>query len=331
MTTLRGLPVLVTGADGFIGSHLAERLVAEGADVRVLCLYTSEGTHGWLEDLPEGRRESIDVRLGDVRDAGFMRDIIGGRQLVFHLAAVIAIPYSYLAPRTFVETNVLGTQNVLDAVRASGCRMINTSTSEVYGTPHEVPIRETHPLRGQSPYAASKIAADKLCEAYALSFDTRVATLRPFNTFGPRQSLRAVIPTILTQLLAGSTELRLGSLSPRRDFTYVTDTVDGFIRAAQVELDPGEVVHLGTGTTVSIAELVQLCQRLVGTEATLLSESERMRPATSEVDVLLSDPSYAAKRLGWSPATGLEEGLTQTVQWLKRRNMSIDKASRYHR
>jgi NAD dependent epimerase/dehydratase len=328
---MQNVSVVVTGSDGFIGSHLVERLLDEGAQVRALCLYNSEGSLGWLDSLEPGRREEIDVRLGDIRDPGFVRDLVDGQELVLHLAALIAIPYSYVAPRSFVETNVLGTQNVLEAVRAAGCRMINTSTSEVYGTPDEIPIRESHALKGQSPYSASKIAADKLCEAYALSFGTQVATLRPFNTFGPRQSLRAVIPTVLAQLLARADTIHLGSLGPRRDFTYVSDTVDGFIKAATHDLVPGEVVQLGTGTTVSIGELVELCQQVAGTSVDVTTDEERVRPAGSEVEVLLSDPSRAAERIEWTPTVDLEEGLRRVVAWLEQRVLNADKARHYHR
>lgn len=331
MQTLENVPVLVTGADGFIGSHLVQRLVREGADVRALCLYTSEGGAGWLDTIPDDEREQVDVRLGDVRDSGLVRDLVEDRALVLHLAALIAIPYSYLAPRSFVETNVVGTVNVLEAARATGARVINTSTSEVYGTPDELPIRETHPLKGQSPYSASKIGADKMCEAYARSFDVDVATLRPFNTFGPRQSLRAVIPTVLAQLLAGAERLHLGALSPRRDFTYVEDTVHGFIRAALSDLAPGETVQLGTGTTVSIAELVDVCQTIIGTQAEVTTDEARIRPEGSEVEVLLSDPTYASERLDWHPATSLEEGLRRTADWLAARDMKLERAVHYHR
>jgi NAD dependent epimerase/dehydratase len=331
LNDLQAVPVLVTGADGFIGSHLVERLLRAGAEVRALCLYNSHGSTGWLDGLSAEQREAVDIRLGDIRDPGLMRELTADRRLVFHLAALIAIPYSYLAPRSFVETNVLGTQNVLEGVRAADARMINTSTSEVYGTPDEVPIRETHPLKGQSPYSASKIAADMLCEAYARSFEVAVSTLRPFNTFGPRQSLRAVIPTVLAQLLAGARTLHLGSLSPRRDFTFVSDTVEGFIRAAVSELAPGEVVQLGTGTSVSIGELVELCQRVAGTEAEVTTDEERVRPEASEVQVLLSDPSLAKQRLSWTPSVSLEDGLRQTASWLERQGLDHSTAARYHR
>jgi len=331
-TPMAGRRVLVTGADGFIGSHLVERLVTEGAEVRALCLYTSNGTHGWLDESAPEVRDAVDLRLGDVRDAGLVRDLVDGCDLVLHLASLIAIPYSYLAPASFVETNVIGALNVLEAVRASGATMINTSTSEVYGTPESVPISETHPLRAQSPYAASKIAADKLCESYAASFDVDVATLRPFNTYGPRQSMRAVIPTVLTQLLAGAPEVRLGNLSPRRDFTFVSDTVDGFVRAASIGMQPGETVQLGTGRTVSVGEVVDLCRAVTGRDdAEVVVEDERVRPEGSEVEVLLSDPSVARERFGWTPQVELEDGLRATAAWIADRRPDVDAATRYVR
>jgi NAD dependent epimerase/dehydratase len=329
--SLEGRSVLVTGADGFIGSHVVERLLREGAEVAALCLYTSGGGHGWLDELTPEQRDRVDIHLGDIRDGGFVRDLVADRELVMHLAALIAIPYSYLAPRSFIETNVLGTQNVLDAVRAAGTRMINTSTSEVYGTPDEVPIRETHPLKAQSPYAASKIAADKLCESYARSFETEVTTLRPFNTYGPRQSLRAVIPTVLAQLLAGADTIHLGSLTPRRDFTFVADTVDGFIRMATVRPEPGAVIQLGTGSSVSIAQLVDVCQAILGTDAAITSDEDRIRPAGSEVETLVSDPATAAARLGWKATVTLEDGLRRTAAWVEQRGPAADVANRYHR
>jgi len=329
---MAGRRVLVTGADGFIGSHLVERLVTEGAEVRALCLYTSNGTHGWLDESAPEVRDAVDLRLGDVRDAGLVRDLVDGCDLVLHLASLIAIPYSYLAPTSFVETNIIGALNVLEAVRASGATMVNTSTSEVYGTPESVPISEAHPLRAQSPYAASKIAADKLCESYAASFDVDVATLRPFNTYGPRQSMRAVIPTVLTQLLAGAPEVRLGNLSPRRDFTFVSDTVDGFVRAASIGMQPGETVQLGTGRTVSVGEVVDLCRAVTGRDdAAVVVEDERVRPEGSEVEVLLSDPSVARERFGWTPQVELEDGLRATAAWIADRRPDLDAATRYVR
>ncbi|MFF2269670.1 SDR family NAD(P)-dependent oxidoreductase [Cellulosimicrobium cellulans] len=327
--SLSGKTVLVTGADGFIGSHLVERLAADGADVRAMCLYNSNGSAGWLDESPV--RSDVDVQLGDIRDAEHVRALVRGADVVLHLAALIAIPYSYVAPRSYVDTNVTGTLNVLEAVRAEGTpRLVHTSTSEVYGTPDTVPITVSHPLRGQSPYSATKIAADKLCESYALSFETPVTVLRPFNTFGPRQSTRAVIPTILNQLLAGAEEVHLGALSPRRDFTYVADTVDGFVRAAGTALDPGTVVQLGTGRTVSIEETFDLCTTVTGSQAKVVSEEQRMRPDGSEVEVLLSDPSQAAELLDWTPQTSLEEGLRRTAEWLSGR-VDVEKAAIYHR
>ena len=332
---LTGRTLLVTGSDGFIGSHVVEAALDAGATVRAFCIYNSRGSAGWLDEsetfqnaVREGRAETV---LGDIRDAEHVMAAVSGVDAVLHLAALIAIPYSYVAPRSYVDTNVTGTLNVLEAVRRLGIpRMVNTSTSEVYGTPETVPIREDHALRGQSPYSATKIAADKLCESYALSFETPVTTLRPFNTFGPRQSARAVIPTVLSQLLAGESALRLGALSPQRDFTFVTDTADGFLRATVADLEPGEVVQLGTGRTISVGDLVQLCQDVTHTTAEVRTDEERVRPAGSEVEILLSDPSNAAARLGWKPSVSLEEGLARTATWLQDR-VDAESAGRYHR
>jgi NAD dependent epimerase/dehydratase len=331
VVSLAGARVLVTGADGFIGSHLVERLLAEDAQVRAFCLYTSLGTLGWLDELDPAIADRLDVHVGDIRDARSVRTAVAGMDLVLHLAALIAIPYSYQAPASFVDTNVTGTLNVLEAVRDAGTpRMVHTSTSEVYGTPQTVPIREGHPLQGQSPYSASKIAADQLCHAYACSFGTPVVTLRPFNTFGPRQSARAVIPTILGQLLAGVDEVWLGSLGPRRDFTYVEDTVDGFVRIAEADLPPGDVVQLGTGRAVSIGEVLAACCDVVGRHVRARTAAERVRPAASEVQVLLSDPTRATRALGWKPAVGLEDGLARTADWLRPR-VDSRTAGRYQR
>jgi UDP-glucose 4-epimerase len=329
VTAIAGKTVLVTGADGFIGSHVVERLVADGANVRAMCLYNSNGSAGWLDESPV--RGDVDVRLADIRDAEYVHTLVKGVDVVLHLAALIAIPYSYVAPRSYVDTNITGTLNVLEAVRAEETpRMVHTSTSEVYGTPESVPITVTHPLRGQSPYSASKIGADKMCESYALSFETPVTVLRPFNTFGPRQSMRAVIPTILNQLLAGASEVHLGALSPKRDFTFVTDTADGFVRAATTDLAPGTVVQLGTGRTVSIGETFEMCLEATGSTATVTTDEDRFRPAGSEVEILLSDPGQAAEVLGWTPQTSLEAGLKQTAEWLRGR-VDATKAGIYHR
>lgn len=325
-----GRRVLVTGADGFIGSHLVERLVESGARVRALCLYNSNGSWGWLDGVGASIRRSLDVRLGDVRDGRFVETVCAEVDTVFHLAALVAIPYSYTAPESFVDTNIKGTLNVLEGTRRAGCRrMVNTSTSEVYGTPDGVPIRETHPLQGQSPYSASKIAADKLCEAYHRSFDLPVVTLRPFNTYGPRQSPRAVLPTLLLQLLAGRREIRLGSLAPRRDLTFVEDTVDGFLRVAEAEGVEGDVIQLGTGRAVSIGELVKLACQILGKEACVVEDEDRVRPERSEVMVLLSDPSKAKRLLGWEPRVTLEEGLARTGAWLES-HMGLYDPDQYH-
>lgn len=317
----RGRSVLVTGADGFMGSHLVERLLAEGARVRAFCCYNSNGSWGWLDELDEARKRALEVRLGDIRDARLVEEACRDVEIVLHLAALIAIPYSYVAPQSFVETNVLGTLNVLEGVRRARCaRMVQTSTSEVYGTPAELPIRETHPLRAQSPYAASKIAADKLCEAYAQSFDTPVVILRPFNVYGPRQSARAVLPAILTQLLRGAETVRLGNLEPRRDLTFVADAVEGFLRAgATPGLEGGEAIQLGTGRALSVRELFDAAVRVAGREAKIEQEAARVRPERSEVMVLVSDPSRARARLGWEPRTSLEDGLRQTAEWIRPR------------
>ncbi|GHE98796.1 NAD-dependent dehydratase [Amycolatopsis deserti] len=331
MTSLTGKRALVTGADGFIGSHLVERLLREGVDVTAFCVYNSNGTYGWLDEAVEAGEDRLDAVLGDIRDYRTVRSAVDGVDVVFHLAALIAIPYSYEAPSSYVATNVAGTLNVLDAVRDAGSmRMINTSTSEVYGTPEALPITEAHPLRGQSPYAATKIAADKLCEAYACSFGTHVTTLRPFNTYGPRQSQRAIVPTVLAQLLAGVDKVRLGNLSPRRDLTFVADTVDGFVRMAAADLAPGTVVQLGTGQAVSIGELFELCCEVTGAEAEVLTDAQRVRPAGGEVEVLLSDAGNAARTLGWRPERSLREGLAETARWLEPRVDAV-RAMRYQR
>lgn len=316
--SLSGRNVLVTGADGFIGSHLAERLVHEGATVRCVALYNSQGSWGWLDDAPRETRDALDVRLGDIRDSEWVAEACKGVDVIFHLAALIAIPYSYAAPRSFVDTNVTGTLNVLEGARRGGAkRVIQTSTSEVYGTPTELPIRETHPLNAQSPYAATKIAADQLALSYHRSFGLPVAVLRPFNTYGPRQSARAVIPTILTQLMAGRREIKLGRLDTRRDLTFVDDTVDGFVRAGTSEAGVGEVTQLGTRSSPSIKEIFDLACKVVGVQAEAVLDGRRLRPDASEVMVLESDPTMAAQRLGWRPTISLEEGLGRTVTWLE--------------
>jgi len=318
--TLQGRRVLVTGADGFIGSHLVERLVHDGAEVRAFCLYNSQGSRGWLETAPAAVRERVDFRLGDIRDARYVEAATEGMDVVFHLAALIAIPYSYQAPQSFVDTNVSGTLNVLEACRRAGVRrLVHTSTSEVYGTPATLPIRETHPLQAQSPYAASKVAADQLALSYHCSFDVPVTVLRPFNTYGPRQSTRAVLPTILVQLLQGAEEIELGRLDTRRDLTFVGDTVDGFVRAALSSEAVGRTIQLGTNRSHSVQELFETACRVVGRSARIRTDSRRLRPDASEVLVLESDPALALSLLGWRPSVDLEEGLARTAEWLKSR------------
>jgi UDP-glucose 4-epimerase len=293
-------------------------LVAEGAKVRAFCFYNSQGSWGWLDQSEAHVQQELDVVLGDIRDEAFVRNSCQGVEIIFHLAAMISIPFSYVAPSTFVETNIGGTLNVLEAARAAGCsRVIQTSTSEVYGTPESIPIREDHPLKGQSPYSATKIAADKLCEAYALSFDTPVVVLRPFNTYGPRQSTRAVLPTILSQLIAGRPTVALGSLDTRRDFTYVADTVDGFIKAATAEVEAGEVIQLGSGKAYSVREIFDLASAAMGAKPTIAVDQDRVRPPKSEVQVLLSDPGLAERRLGWKAQTAIETGIELTAEWMR--------------
>jgi len=323
--SLRDVDVLVTGADGFIGSHLVERLVEDSAHVRAFCLYNSRGSWGWLDQADPAVRAGLDVRLGDIRDARFVEAAAEGTQLIIHLAALIAIPYSYTAPESFVDTNVRGTLNVLEAARRAGVRrMVQVSTSEVYGTPETLPIRESHPLHAQSPYAASKVAADQLSLAYWHSFGLPVVVLRPFNTYGPRQSSRAVIPTILRQLLAGRTEVRLGRLDPRRDLTYVADTVDGLIRAATTADIEGETIQLGSGRSHSISELFDLATGMLGVSARPVEESARLRPDGSEVFALQSDSTKARKLLGWEPQTGLEDGIQATLAWMREHPEPLD-------
>jgi len=307
---------LVTGAGGFIGSHVTELLVRAGWDVRAFVRYSSHDQLGALVHAEPDLLASVDVVVGDLRDDGSVRAAMHGCDAVLHLGAVISIPYSYRAPREVVETNVIGTLNVLCAARDLELRrVVHTSTSEVYGSARTERIDEAHVLQGQSPYSASKIGADKLAEAFHRSFGTPIVTLRPFNTYGPRQSPRAVIPTILTAALAGR-PLKLGSLTPTRDFTYVTDTADAFLRAAGADGVDGETIHLGVGAETSIAEVVRLAGELVGHELEVVVEDERIRPPDSEVSRLRSDPRRAFDRLGWTPQVGLAEGLKRTADWL---------------
>jgi dTDP-glucose 4,6-dehydratase len=308
---------LVTGAGGFIGSHLTEALVRRGAQVRSFVRYNSRGDRGLLDLLPADVMQSVDVRFGDLRDADTVRRAADGVDTIFHLGALIAIPYSYVSPRDVVDTNVLGSVNVLEAARAHGVRrMLQTSTSEVYGTAQYVPIDEKHPLQGQSPYAASKIGSDQIAESYHRSFDLPVSIVRPFNTYGPRQSARAIIPTIISQALAGST-LRLGSLSPTRDLLYVTDTAAGFCAVAETDAAIGRTLNLGTGCAVSIGDLVAAIGRILGVELDVVEDSQRVRPARSEVHRLLADATQARDVCGWEARVSLEEGLRRVIEWMR--------------
>lgn len=315
------MPVLaaVTGAEGFIGSHLVEALVASGARVRAMVLYNSWGSWGWLDSLSPDVLANVEVVLGDVRDPRATLEFIEGAEVVYHLAALIAIPYSYRAPHSYLETNAGGTLNVLEAVRSHRTpRMVHTSTSEVYGTAVRVPIDEDHPIQAQSPYSATKVAADKLAESYHASFEVPVVTLRPFNTYGPRQSARAVIPTIISQLAAGRDEVALGALEPTRDLLYVTDTAQAFIAAASAPLPDvaGRVLNAGTGEEISIGDLAALIARLMDRPMRIAPASERLRPEASEVMRLVADASRLRDLTGWAPTRTLEEGLAETIEWL---------------
>lgn len=308
----------VTGAEGFIGSHLVELLVREGQRVRAMVQYNSFGSWGWLDTLAPDVLAEVDVVLGDVRDAASVRELVDGTEVVYHLAALIAIPYSYRAVRSYVDTNVIGTLNVLEAVREAGTpRLVHTSTSETYGTALTVPIDERHPIQAQSPYAASKVAADKLVESFHLSFGVPAVTLRPFNTFGPRQSARAVIPTTVSQLAAGATEIKLGDLRPTRDFTFVKDTVAAFVSVgtAPATAVVGEQFNAGTNTEISIEGVVTEIAGLMGREVAVIEDPARVRPKDSEVMRLVCDATKLAERTGWVPRTTRQAGLEETIAW----------------
>lgn len=316
MTSFGSRPALVTGAGGFIGSHLTEALVRKGRRVRAFVRYTSRGDHGLLADLPAEVRKQVEVVAGDLRDQAAVREACRGVAQVFHLGALIAIPYSYLHPVEVVQTNVMGTLNVLLAAREEGVeRVIHTSTSEVYGTARTPAISEGHPLHGQSPYSASKIAADKLAESFTCAYGLPVVTVRPFNTYGPRQSARAVIPTIITQALTQD-RVCLGRLDTRRDLTYVSDTVEGLLRAAEAEGVIGETLNLGTNSEVSVGELAAMIVHLIGRPVEIVTDPQRLRPERSEVLRLRSDNRRARQLLGWRPRVPLEVGLRQTIDWV---------------
>lgn len=313
----------VSGADGFIGSHLTHALVTAGLQVRSFLCYNSFGSWGWLEDAKSSPSQGLTVFSGDIRDPHGIQKAIEGCDLVLHLAALIGIPYSYHSPDSYVDTNIKGTLNILQAARDLGVkRVIHTSTSEVYGTPQTVPIREDHPLQGQSPYSATKIGADQLALSFYHSFGLPVTILRPFNTYGPRQSARAVIPTIITQILKGKREIQLGSIHPTRDLVFVEDTVDGFLRALEAPNIAGEVIHLGTGHEISIGDLANLIAELMGVKIRVREDAQRVRPKGSEVERLVADASKAKKLLGWEPKyagrEGLKKGLLKTIEWFRK-------------
>ena len=328
--------VLVTGADGFIGSHLVEWLVRSGDEVRAFTLYNSFGSRGWLDTVDDEVQQNIDFFAGDVRDPNGVREAMRGCDMVYHLAALIAIPYSYHSPDTYVDTNIKGTLNILQAARDYNVeKIVQTSTSEVYGSAAFVPITEDHPLQGQSPYAASKIGADQLALSFHCSFDLPVAIIRPFNTYGPRQSTRAVIPTIITQIAGGRRDIKLGALHPTRDFSYVTDTVRGFVAVAESEAAVGQAVNIGSNFEISIREVAELTGKVMGADITISSENQaRLRPAKSEVDRLYADTTKARKLTGWKPEfgglDGFAEGLRRTAGWFsKKENLAKYKPNTY--
>ncbi len=323
--------ILVTGAEGFIGSHLVETLVAQGRRVRAMALYNSFGRYGWLDTIPAATRDKVELVMGDVRDPFSVREAMQGVDAVMHLAALIAIPYSYAAPASYVDTNVTGTLNVVQAARDLGTKkVVHTSTSEVYGTAQIVPIAETHPLVGQSPYSASKIGADQMAYSYFCAFGTPVATVRPFNTYGPRQSLRAVLPTIMLQALSDNPTLNLGALTPTRDFNFVADTVSGMLAVLDNDTSLGETINIGSGFEISIADTVKLIGDITGKKLEIKTEDVRLRPANSEVERLCCDHAKAKKLLGWQPKTtgieGLRAGLTQSLEWFAK----PENRSHYH-
>jgi len=330
------MQVLVTGADGFIGSHLTEALVREGYKVRAFVLYNSFNSWGWLDQAPKDIRDNLDVFSGDIRDPHGVRQAMQGCEAVLHLAALIAIPYSYHSPDTYVDTNVKGTLNVLQAARELGVRrVVHTSTSEVYGTARFVPMTEDHPLQGQSPYSATKIGADQLAFSFYSSFGLPVVTARPFNTYGPRQSARAVIPTIITQMLGGQRQIRLGKVSPTRDFNYVKDTVSFFLAALASDKGAGEVINCGSNYEISIGDTVQVIAEALGTTVEVVTDEARVRPEKSEVERLWADNTKARTLFGWEPAfggrDGLRRGMAETAEWFRNpANLAGYKADRYN-
>ena len=326
--------VAVTGAEGFIGSHLVEGLVRRGHRVKAMVLYNMFSSTGWLETLGPEITAQVEVVFGDVRDPATVRDLVEGACVVYHLAAIGSVPYSYSAPRSFVDTNTIGTMHVLEAVRACRTpRLVHTSTSETYGTARTVPISESHPLQAQSPYAASKVAGDKLVESYHLSFGTPAVTLRPFNTFGPRQSTRAVIPQIITQLASGSRQLTLGALHPTRDFSYVIDTAEAFMAVGEAPASAviGELFNCGPGDDIAIGKLAEEIAGLMGVTADIVEDPRRLRPKDSEVMRLVCDASKLRERTGWQPRYTRQEGLAKSIEWYREpSNLARFKVNEYH-
>ena len=333
---LKGKKVLVTGADGFIGSHLVEALVKQGCSVRAFVMYNSFNSWGWLDHCDPVVRSDLDIFSGDIRDPNGVRQAMKGCDVVFHLAALIAIPYSYHSPDTYIDTNIKGTLNVVQAARdLDVAKVVHTSTSEVYGTARYVPIDEEHPLQGQSPYSASKIGADQLALSFQRSFSTPVALIRPFNTYGPRQSARAVIPTIITQVASGARRLSLGALHPTRDFSFVSDTVAGFMRVAECDAAVGEVINVGSGFEISIGDTASLIAELMGCEIDIGTDEQRLRPQNSEVERLWASTEKAHRLLGHQPEhgglDGLRRGLEKTIAWFTESdNLSHYKAHLYN-
>lgn len=315
---LKNKKILVTGADGFIGSHLVEGLLEKGCRVRAFVFYNSFNSWGWLDTFRKEKLAELDVFTGDIRDPNGVREAMIGMDIVFHLAALIAIPFSYHSPDSYVDTNIKGTLNVLQAARETGCsRVLITSTSEVYGTAQYVPIDERHPFQGQSPYSATKIGADRIAESFYRSFNTPVTIVRPFNTYGPRQSARAVIPTIITQLLNGTTEVKLGSVHPTRDFNYVQDTVNGFLAIAETEATIGEEINIAYQQEISIGQLAREIIDQINPAAIIVSDNQRVRPEKGEVERLLGSNEKIRRLTGWQPEHTLKRGIRETIEWFK--------------
>jgi len=333
---LKGKKILVTGADGFIGSHLTEELVKRGYNVKAFVFYNSFNSWGWLDQSPQDIRDSLEVFAGDIRDPHGVKDAMKDCDVVLHLAALIAIPYSYHSPDTYIDTNIKGTLNIVQAARELKIKkVVHTSTSEVYGTAQYVPIDENHPLQGQSPYSASKIGADQIALSFYRSFDTPVSIIRPFNTYGPRQSARAVIPTVISQIAAGKRKIKLGAVKPTRDFNYIKDTVEGFISVAESDSSIGEIINIGSNYEISIEDTVKLIAKVMNVNIEIETDEIRFRPGKSEVERLWADNSKAKRLIGWEPEyggrEGLKRGLNETVAWFsKADNLERYKAGIYN-